>query len=88
MWALVRRSSAYNDGNGCSSMAQAQRFPMHAFKLPLQLVEWGEGFGNMMMEEVRRIKNLSENFENHFKKFSDKFWKISRNTSDIFEKYF
>ncbi len=29
-----------------------------------------------------------ENFENHFKKFWDKFWKISRNTSDISVKLF
>ncbi len=85
----MRRGGAYNNGNGCSGVVQVQYFPMDVLKLPLQLMECEEGgICNVMAGEVHRIKILSENFENHFKQFRDKFWKISRNTSGIFEKYF
>ncbi len=69
MATWVWRSGAYNGGNGWGGRAQAQSFPMHALKLPLQLMEWGGGeVCNVMAGIVRRIKILSENFENHFKK--------------------
>ncbi len=39
-------------------------------------VQGGRGIHNVMAKEVRRIKILSKNFENCFKKFWDNFWKI------------
>ncbi len=77
--ALVWHSGAYNDGNGCGGAVQVQHFPMHTLKLPLQLMECvcvcvgGAEICNVMAGEVCCIKILSENFENHFKKFRDKF---------------
>ncbi len=70
MWC----GGAYNDGNGCGGAAQVQYFPMHALKLPLQLIRvGGRGIHNVIAREVRCIKILSENFEKHFKKFRVNF---------------
>ncbi len=41
--ALVWCGGAYNDRNGCDGATQVQRFPIHALKLPLQLMELGGG---------------------------------------------
>ncbi len=67
MRALVWHCGAFNDGNGCGGTTQAQRFPMHALKLLLLLMEYGGGeICNVMAGggEVHLIKILSENFEN------------------------
>ncbi len=76
-WGTGVVRQCLNDGNSCGGTGQGQRFSMHTLKLPLQLIECeGGGICNVMAGEVHHIKILSENFENHFNKFCDKFWKI------------